>query len=222
MDKLANLLRHRSSEVKGTNNQKLDFVYFDLKVPAFGGQDFSLTTQFMDTFHPMLDGENVQYAINLSPQIRIRNILLFGVLQRLRPELRWIATDNGLPTIPPIGINTWLRVLRLRRYMQAAMRKGRTALFGSSGEGTDQSDGIKRLRTLGYFDLLKPLSPALSSFVSTSKLAEFKNSPDKQPNQYYLIGTLSVELFFQRVRSLREDARRIAAANPIPCVSAAS
>ncbi len=97
MDNLAALFRERSAAVNGTNNQKLDFVYFDLKIPAFAGQDFSLTTQFMDVFHPMVDGDNVQFSINLPPAIRIRNILQFGMIKFLRPEICWILTDTGCP-----------------------------------------------------------------------------------------------------------------------------
>ena len=131
MDNVRELLRRRSAAVTGSNNQKLDFVYFDLKMPAFVGPDFSLTTQFVDVFHPMVDGDNVQYSINLPPEIRIRNILQFGIIQGLRPELRWIPTDKGLPTIPPVGMNSWLRVLRGRRYIGTGFRKIRRACWDS-------------------------------------------------------------------------------------------
>jgi hypothetical protein len=208
MDNLAGLLRRRSGVVQGTNNQKLDFVYFDLKVPAFGGQDFSLTTQFMDVFHPMLDGANVQYAVNLPPEIRIRKILQFSMIQSLRPEICWITTDTGLPTIPPVGANSWLRVLRGRRYIETGVKKIRMATLGSSGQGIEKSDDMKELRARGYFDLLKHSSLAFSSFVSASKLSGCTDSPWKQPNPYYLIGTLSVQLFFSRVKELAEEARK--------------
>jgi len=216
MENLTTKLQQRSALVKGTNNQKLDFVYFDLKVPAFGGQDFSLTTQFVDTLHPMLDGTNVQYSINLPPSIRIRDILLFGIIQSLRPKIRWMQTDSGLPTIPQVGLYSWLRVLRLRRYTQAAIRKTRTALFGSSGEGTDQSQGINRLQSLGYFDLLNPASMTVRPFVSSPVLAEFTNSPCRQPNQSYVIATISAELFFQRVKYLSAETNRPATTELIP------
>jgi len=218
MDRLAASLQQRSSEVKGTNNQKLDFVYFDMKVPAFGGQDFSLTTQFMDTLHPMLDGSNVQYSINLEPQIRMRDTLLFGIIQTLRPEIRWMHTDSGLPTIPQIGRYSWLRALRLRRYMQAAVRKSRIVLFGSSGEGTNQAEGVNRLRSLGYFDVLQPPSMATMPFLSASTLREFTNFPFRQPNQGYLIATLSAELFFQKVRSLRTEIGKTHETECAPCI----
>ena len=65
MDNLTDLFRRCSAAITGTNNQKLDFVYIDLKMPAFFGPHFSLTTQLMDVFHPMADGQNVQYSINL-------------------------------------------------------------------------------------------------------------------------------------------------------------
>jgi hypothetical protein len=208
MDHLAELFRRHSSQVTGTNNQKLDFVYFDLKMPAFFGPAFSLTTQFMDIFHPMLDGDNVQYSINLPPEIRMRNILQFGMIRCLRPELAWIPTDTGLPAIPPVGVYSWLRVLRTRRYIETAIRKLRKGFLGSSGERTSISINIAELRTLGYFDLLEHSSLAFSSLISSSKLAEFKDSLGKQPNQNYVIGTLAVQLFFQRVKGLREEARK--------------
>jgi Asparagine synthase len=210
MDSATEMLRQRSAAVTGTNNQKLDFVYFDLKMPAFFGPEFSLTTQFMDVFHPMVDGENVQYSMNLPPEIRIRNILQFGMIQRLRPEVCWIPTDKGLPTVPPTGVNSWLRILRGRRYVETGFRKLRTALLGSSGQRTDVSIDIEELRGLGYFDLLEHSSLAASSVISASKLAEFKDSPTKQPNQQYLIATLSIQLFFERTRRLMDQAKRAA------------
>jgi len=211
LDSIVDLFQRHSSLVSGTNNQKLDFVYYDLKTPAYSSQGFSLTTQFMDVFQPMLDGENVQYAINLPPEIRIRNILQFGMIRGLHPELSWITTDAGLPSIPPVGAYSWLRVFRARRYIETAIRKLRIAVSGSSGEQTNKSSvEIERLRTLGYFDLLDHSSLAFSSIVSSAKLAAFKDSPGRQPNRNYVIGTLAVQLFFQRVKELREEARRSA------------
>ncbi len=215
MDYLAAMLRRRSSEANGTNNQKLDFVYFDLKVPAFAGQDFSLTTQFMDAYHPLLDWKNVQYSINLPPEIRIRNTLLFGIIERLRPELRWVLTDSGLPAIPPVGVNSWLRLLRGRRYIEAGMRKLRRAVIGASGEQTNQSDDIAQLQKLGYFDFLEHRSLAISSYVSAPTLTAFKNEPHRQPNQHYLIGTLSLQLFFDRAKELAREARTAGAVKAV-------
>jgi asparagine synthetase B (glutamine-hydrolysing) len=207
-DHLTELFRHHSSQVTGTNNQKIDFVYFDLKMPAFDAKAISLTTQFMDIFYPMQDADNAQYAINLPPETRIRNNLQFGMVRCLRPELAWILTNTGLPAIPPVGAYNWLRVLRTRRYIETAIRKLRRGFLGSSGERTNTSINIAELRTLGYFDLLEHSSLAFSSFISSSKLAEFKDSPGKQPNQNYVIGTLAAQLFFQRAKELREEARK--------------
>jgi hypothetical protein len=207
MENLATLFRERSSAVSGTNNQKLDFVYFDLKIPSFASQDFTLTTQFMDVFHPMLDGDNVQFSINLPPEIRIRNILQFGMIESLRPKIRWIPTDTGLPTIPPVGANSWLRILRGRRYLETGFRKVRMSLLRSVGERTEKSSQMEELRKRGYFDLLEHSSLAVASIISASRLSEFKNSPEKQPNQHYLTSTLSVEMFFSRAKELAREAR---------------
>jgi hypothetical protein len=194
--------------VSGTNNQKLDFVYFDLKVPSFASQSFSLTTQFLDVFHPMLDGNNVQYSINLPPEIRIRNTLEFGIIRSLHPEVSWIPTDAGLPTIPPVGAYTWLRVLRARRYVETAIRKARITLSGSSGEQTNKSIDIQQLRRLGYFDLLDHSCLPFSFLISSSKLATFKDAPEEQPNQAYVIATLALQLFFQRAGEIGREARK--------------
>jgi hypothetical protein len=43
--------------------------------------------------------------------------------------------------------------------------------------------------------------------ISASKLAEFKDSPEEQSNQHYLTSTLSVQLFFGRVKELADAAR---------------
>jgi hypothetical protein len=215
VDNIEGLLRRRSATVQGTNNQKLDFVYFDMKTPAFAGPGFSVETQFMNVFHPMLDGENVQYSINLPPAIRIRNILQFGIIQGLRPELRWIPTDKGLPTIPPVGVNSWLRLLRGRRYVETAVRKLRTTLVGSGNKKMNRSRDVECLQKLGYFDLLEHSSLVLSSAISASKLAKFKDSPEKQPNRQYLLNTLSVQLFFGRMRELRNAANTVASVSPV-------
>jgi hypothetical protein len=209
VDNMAELFRAHSANVTGTNNQKLDFVYFDLKTPSVSSPAFSLATQFMDIFHPMVDGRNVQFSINLPPAIRIRNILQFGVIRQLRPELSWIPTDNGLPTIPPIGLHSWLRILRARRYVTTAIRK----LQHSSGQraGTD----AEQLRGLGYLDLLEHSSLAFSSLVSSRTLAEFKDDPLVEPNQSYLIASLDLQLFFERVKELRSAARTLSA-SPSP------
>jgi hypothetical protein len=208
--RVTELLRRCSAAIKGTNNQKLDFMCFDLKFPAFFGSSFSLATQFMDVFHPLADADNVQYSINLPPEIRILNILQFDMIQKLQPELRWIQTDKGLPTVPPVGVNSWLRVLRGRRYIRTGFRKVRRALMGSSGlEGTNRATDIEQLRSLGYFDFLEHSSLAASAIISASKLAGFKDSPAKQPNQHYLIATLSVELFFRRAKELMDEAKRV-------------
>jgi hypothetical protein len=167
-----------------------------------------LTTQLLDLFQPMLDGNNVQYSINLPPEIRVRNILQFGMIRTLRPELSWIPTDTGLPTIPPVGAYSWLRALRARRYVETVVRKIRTTVLGASGQRTNKSVDVDHLRKLGYFDLLEHSSLAFSFLVSAVKLAAFKDSPAKQPNRNYVVGTLGLQLFFERAKQIREDVRK--------------
>lgn len=210
---MAELFRRWSSQISGTNNQKLDFVYFDLKTPAFSGPSFSLTTQFMDVYHPMLDGENVQFSVNLPPEIRIRNILQFSIIQRLRPEIAWISTNDGVPTVPPVGPYSWLRILRGRRYVATAWRKLRRLTLGSSGHAVNSSINIKEIERMGYFDLLDHRSLRFSPFISASKLAAFKASPEKDPGKSYLVKTLGAQLFFLRVNEIKERSKSILTAH---------
>lgn len=203
LPKMSELFHHHSSQISGTNNQKLDFVYFDLKVPAFIGQSFSLTTQFMDVYHPMLDGENVQFSINLPSEIRIRNILQFSMIQSLRPEIAWVLTNDCIPTIPPVGVYGWLRMLRGRRYVATAWRKLSTVMFGSSRHPVNLSTDIKEIERMGYFDLLDHSSLAISPLISAPKLAAFKSLPEEEPNSSYILKTLSVQLFFSRVNEIK-------------------
>jgi len=210
--KMVELFRRSSSQVSGTNNQKLDFVYFDLKTPAFSSQPFSLTTQFMDVHHPMLDWENVQFSINLPPEIRIRNILQFSIIQSLRPEIAWILTNDGVPTVPPVGMYSVLRILRGRRYFATAWRKLRTLMLGSTGHPVNSSIDIKEIERMGYLDLLDHRSLGFSPFISASKLALFKASPEKDPSKSYLVKTLGAQLFFLRVKEIKERSKLISIA----------
>ena len=83
-------------------------------------------------------------------------------------------------------------------------------MLGFRGQATGQLTDIEELRNLGYFDLLKHSSLAASSVISASKLAEFRGLPAKQPNQYYLISTITVQLFFERVKELTHEAQKAA------------
>lgn len=206
---LTEQFRRCSSQISGTNNQKLDFVYFDLKVPAQAGPAFSLTTQFLDIYHPMLDGENVQFSINLPPQIRMRNVLQFLVIQKLCPEIAWILTNTGLPAVPPINHQSWLRILRARRYLATAWRKVRTRMLGSSGHSMNVSVDIKEIERKGYFDLLDHRSLAFSRFISAKKLAAFRILPEDEPGKSYLVKTMAAQLFFLRVREIKEGILNI-------------
>lgn len=202
---MTELFRHWSSQVSGTNNQKLDFLYFDLKTPAFTGESFSLTTQFMDVYHPMLDGDSVQFSVNLPPEIRVRNILQFSVIQRLRPEIAWVLTHDGVPSVPPVGVYGWLRLLRGRRYAVTAWRKLRTLMLGSSGLSVNVSVDIREIERKGYFDLLDHPYLAFSGFISSKKLDAFRSVPEAQPGKSYIIKTIDAQLFFLRVNEIKKE-----------------
>lgn len=206
LDNMTELFRRFSSEIVGTNNQKLDFVYFDLKVPALAGPSFSLTTQFMDVYHPMLDGENVQFSINLPPEIRKNNILQFSIIQSLRPEIAWILTNTGVPAVPPVNLYSGLRALRGLRYLSTAWRKFRTLTVGSSGHSVNLPINAEDIKRMGYLDLLDYPSLAFSQFISAPKLAAFKTSPANDPGSSYLLKTLAAQLFFSRVNEIKEHS----------------
>jgi hypothetical protein len=206
---IAELFRRYSAQISGSNNQKLDFVYFDLKSPSLTSPFFTLTTQFMDVHHPMLDGENVQFSINLPPSIRKSNILLFSIIQSLRPEIAWILTNDGLPTVPPVNLHWWLRIFRGRRYLATAYRKSRRLMLGTSGERSNSSLDIREIERMGYFDFLNYPSLTFSEFISMSKLDAFKSSTETEPGKSYIVKTLAAQLFFLRVKEIREQSKSI-------------
>lgn len=206
---LAQLFRQRSSEVSGTNNQKLDFVYFDLKCPSFEGSSFSKTTNFLDVYHPMLDAVTVDFSVNLPHQVRWRNNLQFALTHALRPELDWILTDNGLPSIPPVGLNGWLRVFRAKRYVSTALRKLRVAALCSSGErtSTKNANAIVQLRERDFMGLLEYETISFSPIISAEVLTTFKNQPDSAVNTHYLLSIAAAQLYLQRAAEIWQSSR---------------
>ena len=107
----------------GTNNQKLDFMYFDLKIRSFATGQFSFSNKFMDVYHPMCDGQLVEYSMSIRPAIRLRARLQSELIYKNNKALAWVLTDNLVPCVPDTGAYLFLRALRVVRYARAARRK---------------------------------------------------------------------------------------------------
>lgn len=131
-----NYLRHMqtlflecSLKIAGSNNQKLDFMYFDMKCKYFAGPQFSFANRFMDVYHPMCDGHLVEYSLSIRPWIRKRARLQSELIYRNNKRIAWVPTDNFVPCVPDGGFRSVLRLTRIVRYVRAARRKMKDFVF---------------------------------------------------------------------------------------------
>ena len=202
---MSNIFWKNSQNAPGTNNQKLDYVYFDLKCPAFMGAWMTFSNKFNDIYHPFLEGDIVQYMMDINPSVRKYNILQFSLIHRNNRKLAWMLTDTGVPTVPPVGKFAILRALFVRRYARSAFRKARTFVFQRQDRTGARSIDVvaEALWRAGYLDLLNYDELAIAPIVSRGRLSAMLESPTQGSNQTYLMNTLAVELFVRRVEELR-------------------
>ena len=121
----------------GMNNQKLDYMYFDLKIRSFATGQFSFSNKFMDVYHPMCDGQLVEYSMSIRPAIRLRARLQSELIYKNNKALAWVLTDNLVPCVPDTGVYSFLRVLRVVRYARAARRKINDFVFNKKQVAKD-------------------------------------------------------------------------------------
>jgi hypothetical protein len=148
---MAKALQENSHKIVGTNNQKLDFVYFDLKCQAFAAPQFTFSNRFMDVYHPMCDGKLVEYSLSIRPWIRLRARLQSELIHRNDDRISWVLTDNYVPCVPDTGLYSILRLARVIRYIRAARRKLRDFVF-------NKKKIVKDNRALTFVACLKQTS----------------------------------------------------------------
>jgi hypothetical protein len=120
---MKSMFLHHSHKIEGTNNQKLDFAYFDLKCQYLGSPQFGFGNRFLDVYHPMCDGRLVEYSMSIRPWIRLRARLQSELIYKNSSDMAWVLTDNFVPCVPDSGWRYPLRLLRAVRYLRAARRK---------------------------------------------------------------------------------------------------
>jgi len=203
-DYLAKMFLKHSKNIEGTNNQKLDYVYFDLKCPAFHAPHFSLANQFMDVYHPLMNGDLVEYMLNIKPDIRKRNVLQFSMIYRNNKKLAWIRTDNECPAVPSTGKFSFLKVYVFWRYFRAFLRKFYILVLKRNFVKAVHSLGdiTNHLQALGYYDLLKYDRLKTAPLFSEKELYRMMDNIDASSNMTYILNILAIELFIKRVEDL--------------------
>lgn len=204
-DHLEKIFKNHSKRVTGTNNQKLDYVYFDLKCPSFHSPQFTLANQFMDCYHPLMNGHIVEYMINIQPKVRKRNTLQFSIIYNNCKRLAWIKTDNQYPAVPFKGKFFFLRAFVFWRYFRAFLRKFYMLILKSNFTKPVHSVGFftRILDQTGFLEIMKSGGMKTSHLYDENVLNEMLNHPEESSNLTYLLNILSVELFLKRVDDLR-------------------
>ena len=204
---IKNILLDHSLGVRGTNNQKLDYVYFDLKCQNVIAPQFGLTNKYVDLYHPLMDGRIVQYVINSKPFIRKWNNLEFSLIFNNNEILAWIPTDNGMPAVPSVGRNLYLRSYIGLRYAKAAVRKIKMlALRKAANESPHLVDNIiEMMHTVGYQDILNYNEMKLSGIVDKLAFNRIKGRNVPVGYRNYIVNIVSAELSYGYCDNLRKN-----------------
>jgi len=202
--RLEMLFLNVSKEIVGTNNQKMDYVYFSRKCVDFMAPHFTLSNNFFDVFHPMLYGEIVERAINSNPQIRKNCNLQFSMIYKNNSKLAWIKTDNIYPSIPTNGIFFFLKILILFRYLKAFLRKFSELVLKKGGTQPIHNDfmDLEFLQKTQLIDYLDTESMRLKEIINESVLKEYLANIGHGSNLYYVQNILSIELFLNKTNKL--------------------
>jgi hypothetical protein len=202
--KLESLFIEVSKEIQGTNNQKMDYVYFSRKCVDFMGPQFTLSNNFFDIFHPMLYGEIVENIINSHPQIRKNGNLQFNMIYNNNRKLSWIKTDNIYPAVPTNGIFFFLKLLILFRYFKAILRKFSEVVLKRRGTKPLQNEIIdlfylQETKLINYlnYDTMK-----LKEIINRNVLIEYIKNINRGSNLHYIKNILSIELFLNKIDNI--------------------
>lgn len=209
------LFRANVAGVRGTNNQKLDFMYFDFKCAAFAGPQYALFNRFMDIYHPMLDGHLVEYSMSIRPWIRQRARLQSELIYRNSPALAWVLTDNYVPCVPDTGIRAVLRLTRSLRYLRAARRKFDDFVLDRRNRTRDQRastfvESLQRTRLADRFR--QPEQLRLAPLLHLPEVSRLFNAVTEGTHSGYVQRIVALEAIFDRVEQLRGRRVEIGAA----------
>lgn len=206
-DHCSSIFYKYSSEVSGTNNQKLDYVNYHLKFPNEYGPQFGLTNQYLDLYHPLVDGRIIQYVINSKPSIRKWNNLEYSLIINNDKKLAWIPTDDGNPAVPSIGKNIYLRSYLVIQYARAAMRKFR--MLGLRKDAIEQphvvGNIIETVQGDKYWDILDFNVMRLSGLIDKYAFNKIKARDSPSGYKNYLSTIISIELSCRRTEELRKE-----------------
>ncbi len=199
-----NMFLDHSKQIQGTNNQKIDYVYFTLKCPMFMGPQLSLTNKFQDVYHPMLNADIVEYMMNIRPDIRKRNILQFSMIYKNNPKLAWIRTDNACPAVPSTGKYVFLRIYVFWRYLKAFLRKYYMIVLKRNyiRQVHSLKNMEEQLKELGYMELLNYSNMKIAPMLSEKEIRRILDLPHTSSNFTYILNILSVELFIKKVEMM--------------------
>ena len=196
-DRLAKLYLNHSKRIRGTNNQKLDYVYFDLKMKAYHAPQFTTCNQFFNIYHPFCDGRLVEFSINIRPYIRKRANLQFSLIYKNNKKVAWIPTNDGIPAVPSTGKFFFLKIYVLLRYARALRRKiGMYILHRNALQSVyNMSPIYEQLKSLGYMKKFLTLeNMKTASLYKENEIERMLRDPNKSSNIDYLLNILSVEM----------------------------
>jgi hypothetical protein len=206
---MENLFRENTAGLRGANNQKLDFMYFDFKNQWFAAAQFTFASKFLDTYHPMCDGRLVEYSMSIRPWIRQRARLQSELIYRNHPGIAWVLTDNYVPCVPDVGLRYPLRLTRAIRYLRAARRKFFDFVL-------DRRNKSRDLRASTFLDSLQKTTLAarfrqpellrLAPMLNLPEVTRLFGSVSEGMHSGYVQRLIAVEAILDRVEALRGRA----------------
>ncbi len=209
LEHMKGLFMQASRKISGTNNQKLDFMYFDLKCQHFAAPQFSFSNKFMDIYHPMCDGRLVEYSLSIRPWIRQRARLQSELIYRNHRDIAWVPTDNYVPCVPDTGLRSVLRLTRGIRYARAAQRKISDFVLNKRQVAADPRS-LSFVQSLQRTDLYEayrqPENLRLAPLLNAGAVGSICAAVGGGAHSGYLQRIFAVEAILKRVEALRGRA----------------
>lgn len=202
LEHMRSLFEASTAAITGTNNQKLDFMYYDLKLRSFASGQFSFSNKFMDVYHPMCDGQLVQYSMSIRPAIRLRARLQSELIYKNNKALAWVLTDNLVPCVPDTGAYIFLRLLRVVRYVRAARRKINDFVFNKKQVAKD-SRALTFVESIQHTALADgfrdPSKLLLAPYLNLEEVTRLCAATVQGAHSGYVQRLFAVEAILQRV-----------------------
>lgn len=206
IEHMKELFASNSKIISGTNNQKLDFMYFDFKIKAFAAGQFSFSNKFMDVYHPMCDGKIVEYSMSIRPGIRKRARLQSELIYRNNKKIAWPLTDNYVPCVPDTGMHFYLRGLRIVRYVRALRRKLNDFVLNKKQAAKD-SRALTFVASLKKSDLAMayqyPERLSLAAILNIDEVKRLCIAAGNGEHSGYLQRLFAVEAILQKVQATK-------------------